>query len=185
MSAPNASVRIESERLVLRIPTFDDREAVARYYERNHTRLAEWNPIPPAPADFDVYGAECIREAIEGAESGHEWSFFAFDREGVLVGHVTLERIERGPTELAWVGVGIDAMYEGKGLMKEAIGAAANFAFETLGLHRLQAGHVVGHERSARLLLACGFEVEGIQPRYLRVHGEWRDHVLYGLVANE
>ena len=34
-----------------------------------------------------------------------------------------------------------------------------------------------------RLLLKAGFELEGRAPAYLKINGDWRDHLLFGLVA--
>jgi len=33
------------------------------------------------------------------------------------------------------------------------------------------------------LLLKAGFQIEGRATAYLKINGDWRDHLLFGLVA--
>jgi hypothetical protein len=47
-----------------------------------------------------------------------------------------------------------------------------------LKLHRIMANYMPSNHRSAAVLRRCGFSVEGLARDYLRIHGEWHDHVL-------
>ena len=73
----------------------------------------------------------------------------------------------------------------GQGLMSEAAFAAARFAFETLGLHKVTIGCIDGNEGSRRIIEKLGF-------RFLAKHeddvwrdGRWWDHLRYELTAAE
>jgi ribosomal-protein-alanine N-acetyltransferase len=66
--------------------------------------------------------------------------------------------------------------------MSEAVRAVIRFAFEDLDLHRLEASYNPANERSANLLKACGFEVEGTVRGSLLINGVWCDHVLTSLL---
>ncbi|MBT2485945.1 hypothetical protein J7E28_14660 [Microbacterium sp. ISL-108] len=48
-----------------------------------------------------------------------------------------------------------------------------------LKLHRLQAATLIHNTGSQAVLTANGFERIGHAPRYLRVAGEWQDHLLF------
>ena len=63
--------------------------------------------------------------------------------------------------------------------MKRAVRLGLGFAFDTLGLRRVEAGCVPGNEASIRVLEANGFEREGYAREYLCIAGEWKDHILY------
>ena len=52
-------------------------------------------------------------------------------------------------------------------------------AFGELGLHRIEAGTVPHNVRSRAVLERNGFVRFGYAPAYLKIAGEWRDHVLY------
>jgi ribosomal-protein-alanine N-acetyltransferase len=57
-------------------------------------------------------------------------------------------------------------------------------AFGELGLHRVQAGTLVHNHGSRRVLQRNGFARFGLAERYLRIAGEWQDHVLWQRLAD-
>ena len=61
--------------------------------------------------------------------------------------------------------------------------AMCGFALGRLGLHRLEAACIPENDASRRLLLKAGFELEGRAQAYLKINGDWRDHLLFGLVT--
>ena len=64
-----------------------------------------------------------------------------------------------------------------------AVRALSEFAFSTLGLHRLEAACIPENAPSRRLLVKAGFTEEGFARAYLKINGVWRDHVLFGLTT--
>lgn len=62
--------------------------------------------------------------------------------------------------------------------MSEIIEAGLRYVFEVLGLHRVMANYLPANTRSETLLLRLGFEKEGYAKSYLKIAGQWRDHVL-------
>jgi len=62
-------------------------------------------------------------------------------------------------------------------------GGITLFAFRTLALHRLEAACLPENTPSRRLLGQAGFREEGLAQAYLKINGDWRDHVLFGRVA--
>jgi len=71
-----------------------------------------------------------------------------------------------------------------KGYMKEGLERVIEHAFSEMGLHRLEANIQPDNERSIRLVESLGFECEGYSPRYLRIHGKWRDHERWALLSD-
>jgi ribosomal-protein-alanine N-acetyltransferase len=70
-----------------------------------------------------------------------------------------------------------------QGLTLAAVRTMSDFAFRTLGLHRLEAACIPENKPSRDLLLKAGFAEEGFAKAYLKINGVWRDHVLFGLVT--
>ena len=62
--------------------------------------------------------------------------------------------------------------------------ALSDFAFRSLGLHRLEAACIPENAPSRRLLGRAGFDEEGFAKAYLKINGDWRDHLLFGRVAD-
>jgi ribosomal-protein-alanine N-acetyltransferase len=115
---------------------------------------------------------------------GGGYSFLVFRREDhELVGGITLSNIRRGVAQMGTVGYWIGEPYARKGYTLAAARALSGFALGRLGLHRLEAACLPENEASRRLLLRAGYELEGRASAYLKINGDWRDHLLFGLVA--
>lgn len=101
-----------------------------------------------------------------------------------IAGTVTMSNIVRGPLQSANLGYWVAERLGGRGLATAAVGEAADVAFGELGLHRLEAGTLVDNVPSQRVLEKNGFEQIGLARRYLRIAGEWRDHLLFQRTAD-
>ena len=73
--------------------------------------------------------------------------------------------------------------YTRQGYTLNAVRALSDFAFRTLGLHRLEAACIPDNAASRSLLAKAGFVEEGFAQAYLKINGAWRDHVLFGMVT--
>ncbi|MGV2645030.1 GNAT family N-acetyltransferase, partial [Clostridium perfringens] len=98
---------------------------------------------------------------------------------------IKLSNIVYGILRNAFVGYSIDKEYQGKGYMKEALNTVCSYAFEEMGLHRLEASTLMDNSRSQGVLKACGFNELGISEKYLYINGEWRDHKIFYKVNDD
>jgi len=180
-AGPDAPPRLDTERLSLRIPGPDAAPRALTYVLANRSRLALWDP-PRSERYFTLEGQrERLEKGLAEWRAGASARFYLYESgrasDGPVIGTCHLSAIERGPLQSARVGYAIDAAFEGRGLVLEAVNAVVRFAFETLSLHRVEAGYVPTNERSGRVLRRAGFAVEGYARDYLFVGGAWRDHV--------
>ena len=114
------------------------------------------------------------------------YPFFIFRaRDDVLMGGLTLGQVRRGVAQSATLGYWMGKPHAGKGHMAKAVRAAATFAFGTLRLHRLEAACLPHNAASMRLREGVGFTREGYARAYLKINGDWQDHVLYGLLEHD
>ncbi|WP_027793172.1 GNAT family N-acetyltransferase [Paraburkholderia acidipaludis] len=97
---------------------------------------------------------------------------------------VNINEIVAGAFQSAYLGYYGMQQYAGQGFMTEALRAAVNYAFDDLGLHRLEANIQPGNVASISFVRRIGFQKEGFSPRYLRIDGEWRDHERWALLAD-
>lgn len=72
-----------------------------------------------------------------------------------------------------------------RGYMKEGMLQVIHHAFDTLGLHRLEANIQPGNKASIALARSTGFQYEGYSPKYLRIRGEWCDHERWAILAED
>jgi [ribosomal protein S5]-alanine N-acetyltransferase len=101
-----------------------------------------------------------------------------------VVGVVNINEIVGGAFQSAYLGYYGMLSFSRQGLMTEALRAAARYAFEDLGLHRLEANIQPENIASTALVRRLGFRKEGFSPSYLRINGQWRDHERWALLAD-
>jgi ribosomal-protein-alanine N-acetyltransferase len=114
--------------------------------------------------------------------SGYGFGIFVAER---FAGEITLSSIQRGPFQNAFVGYWIDEAMAGQGLAPEATVAILRFAFEELGLHRVEIAIVPRNRASRRVVEKLGLREEGVAVRYLEIDGQWEDHVRYAMTSEE
>ena len=62
---------------------------------------------------------------------------------------------------------------------------AADHCWFALGLHRIEIAIRPENTASLRVVDKLGFRFEGERPRYLHIDGDWRDHRVFALNAEE
>ena len=102
--------------------------------------------------------------------------------DGALVGFVYLNNIDWFARN-AEFGILIgERSRHGKGLAREALSLIANYAFESLNLHKLYLRVVAFNNQALRLYRAFGFVDEGVQRQQAYLRGRYYDVVLMGLI---
>jgi ribosomal-protein-alanine N-acetyltransferase len=176
---------LRTARLILSVPPPDHAPQVLRYYDENRAHLDRWDP--PRPKDFstEAFWRTRLAQQREACVARTRFKFYlrlADDPDGAVVGTTSLDNVVWGPLMACTLGYAVDHRFVGRGFAREAAAEAVRFAFDELGLHRVAAGYDPTNERSARVLDALGFAIEGFARRYLFVGGAWRDHVQTGKV---
>jgi len=155
--------------------TSEDADELSALLIENREFLAR---VEPARDErfFTIAGQ---RERIEG--DALSFAILAGNR---IAGTVTLSNIVRGPFQSATLGYWVAERLGGRGLATQAVQEVVAIAFEELRLHRLQAATLVDNVASQRVLEKNGFEPIGLARRYLRIAGDWRDHLLFQRTAD-
>lgn len=164
-----------------------------------------WVPagLPHATAE-DQFRRELDR-SVRGARAGTHLRLAAFERSGVgerggaddpsegsgsaMVGLFALNEIVRGVFQSAHASWQVGAGHMGRGLGTEGVRGILDIAFdadpEGLGLHRVQANIMPSNAASLRIAEKLGFRREGLAARYLKIAGQWEDHVMLALTREE
>lgn len=178
---------ILTERLRVRLPAEGDAPAIVRYYTDNREFLAPWEPARPEGFFTEAFWREQVLRAQKDAAEGRALRLYLFPREAsdTVVGTIGFTEIVRGVFHACYLGYSLAEHAQGRGYMREALGAAVARVFAELNLHRVMANYMPHNVRSGRLLRALGFEVEGYARDYVRINGRWEDHVLTALTNPE
>lgn len=183
---PGETRRLEHGRVYLRLPVPRDYPAWAALRRESRPFLTPWEPTwRPDELSRDSFRAR-LRRYDEDARLGRAFAFFTFRADDdALVGGATLSQVRRGSAQSATLGYWIGALHARRGYTTDAARALIRFAFDELGLHRLEAACIPENTPSKALLLRVGFSIEGQARAYLRINGAWRDHLLFGLVQGD
>lgn len=177
---PRRKVRIETERLTLRLPVMGDFRAWSDLRRASAGFLTPWEP--EWASDHLTRKAFANRVYWSQRAVGNDTALplFVIRREdATLVGAITLDNIRRGPAQAGTLGYWIGESHARQGYMHEAIRALAHYAFDRLDISRLEAACLPENRASRALLEKCGFKYEGVAQSYLQIDGRWRTHVLY------
>jgi len=155
-----------------------DAAELSQLYRKNREFLRPWEPI--RDEDFFTQEGQEARLALTeaGRAAGVENRCVIFDG-AELLGMISLTAIERGPVQSAHLGYWVAQAANGRGVATAAVAAVLGLAFGRMGLHRIQAGTLVHNTGSQKVLLRNGFEQIGLARRYLKIAGEWQDHILF------
>lgn len=166
---------------VTRLLAVDDAEELTAVVCENRDFLAPWEPLR-GEAYFTVSGQRAgLERALDAYTQGMMVPLAIIDADGRLAGRLSINSVIRGAFQSATLGYWVSESQNGRGLATAAVADAIDLAFRQLGLHRLQAETLLHNTGSQRVLSRNGFEPFAIAPAYLRIAGQWRDHILYHL----
>jgi ribosomal-protein-alanine N-acetyltransferase len=110
---------------------------------------------------------------------------FVVTYHGRLVGQLTVGGVHYGSLRAAHIGYWIGADHAGRGIIPTAVALATDHAFASLRLHRVEIAMRPENMPSRRVAEKLGFRYEGDREAYLHIDGDWRDHRVYVLLADE
>lgn len=150
--------------------------------------LTKWEPQvhpgqPDTVEDRQAFSARCSMRSRE-MQLGSSYGFGIFV-DGHFAGEVNLNSIHRGAQQSAYVGYWIDERLAGNGYMPESVVVLMGFAFDQIGLHRLQVSIIPRNTASRRVVEKLELRNEGMAERYLEINGVWEDHLRFAMTAEE
>jgi len=173
-------VRIETERMTLRLPEHADWRQWSEVREASAEFLVKWEPVWSNDHLTRRAFTNRVYWAQRAEAQGQALPVLLIRREDQqLLGALTLDNIRRGPAQTGTFGYWIGEPFARQGYMREAILALTHHAFTRLDLSRLEAACLPENVPSRGVLEKCGFKYEGVAQSYLQINGRWRNHVLY------
>jgi ribosomal-protein-alanine N-acetyltransferase len=160
---------------VIRRLLAEDAEELTALRVRNRAYISPWEPDAEDPERW--YTVDGVRSWI--VDGNERFAILAGDE---IAGMTSLTGVARGGLQSAMASYFVDEAHAGRGLTTAALHELVVYAFEELGLHRVEAGTAVVNVASQRVLEKNGFRRVGLLERHLLLHGEWVDHYLFELV---
>ena len=179
-------VRIETERMSLRVPQHSDFRAWSALRKASLDFLTPWEPTWSADHLTRKAFTNRVYWAQRSVTGGTAVPLFLIRRsDATLLGAITLDNIRRGPAQAGTLGYWIGAPHARAGFMREAIEAVVHHGFSVLDISRVEAACLPENTASRGVLEKSGFKYEGVAQSYLQINGRWRNHVLYANLRND
>ena len=178
-------LRLETERMVLRLPIHTDFAPWVELRVDSRAFLSPWEPVWAADHLSRKSFTNRVYWAQRASRNGTGLPLFLIRRDGELLGAITLDNIRRGPAQSATIGYWIGQRFARQGYMREAIGTLVHHTFTQLDLSRIEAACLPENAASRGVLERAGFKYEGVAQSYLQINGRWRNHVLYSNLRHD
>ncbi|MDJ0893633.1 MAG: GNAT family protein [Alphaproteobacteria bacterium] len=181
-----SDLRLNGPRVYLRPPAAEDYQSWSALREESRAFLVPWEP-------------EWTKDSLTRAAYRRRLRRYALDRragtgcsllilrqaDDALLGGISLGNIRRAAAQAASIGYWIGAPHARQGYMTEALDCVIAFAFQKLGLHRIEAACLPANAPSQALLRRAQFRLEGEARKYLCINGIWQDHEIYALLRED
>lgn len=170
----------------LRAPKWADFENWVELRRGNRAHLQPWEPS----WNVDHLSRSSYRARLSAfkkmvaQDTGYPFHIFRAGDDR-LVGACNITAVKRGAMRSAHLGYWVGAEYARNGFARAAVRASLRYAFEDIGLHRMEAAVQADNMASINLLENVGFLKEGVARGLLKIDGSWCDHILYGKLSSD
>lgn len=172
--------------LWLRPPIASDYGAWAQLRAQSRAHLTPWEPQWSRDELTRTAFRRRLRHYFRESREDLGYAFFAFRTgDDVLLGGLTLSNVRRGVAQSVSLGYWLGEPYVRRGHMTAAVRALLPYAFDELRLHRVEAACLPTNAASIRVLENNGFTREGLARRYLKIDGDWQDHLLFARLSDD
>jgi RimJ/RimL family protein N-acetyltransferase len=183
MRATEFTRPLQTERLVLRMPTMADVDPIYAFQSRED--VCTFLLFSPRNRDsVEVKVAESMTKTrLEKAGDYLQPTMERRD-DGRVIGqmYLTIDSVDNQCIEIGWI---MHPDYFGQGYATEAARALLGFSFRTLGAHRVIATLDPSNDASVRVCHRLGMRKEAHFLEDMLVKGEWADTGVYAILERE
>ena len=178
--------KLTGQRVFLRPPKRRDALKWQKLRMSSKSFLVPWEPSWDASSCTRRAYLRYFKNSNYLANMDRAYSFLIFKTDDkTLLGGINIGNVRRGVSQSASLGYWIGEKYSRNGYMKEALKILIPSLFVDLRLNRIEAATLEENIASKNLLKKIGFKKEGVLRKYLKINGNWRDHILYGLLESD
>ncbi|MCL1831116.1 MAG: GNAT family N-acetyltransferase [Oscillospiraceae bacterium] len=176
------TVRLETERLVLRRFVLSDAEAMYSNWanDKEVTKYLTW------PVHKDMYETEGILKSwIEQHEKDDYYSWAIIEKQiDAPIGSIAAVGVDAN-IDMVHIGYCLGRCWWNQGYMSEALKAVVRFFFEEVGVNRVESRHDPRNIYSGRVMMSAGLQYEGTKKQGDRNNQGICDSMWYALVAED
>ena len=178
-------MHLRAGRVGLRPLGYGDARAWGEVRRRNADWLRPWEAtVPPGDTTAPTTFRALVRDLRRQAKDRRALPF-AVTVDDVFAGQLTVTNIVGGSARWAQVGYWIDQRHAGQNVMPTAVALVVDHCLQQMQLHRIEVAIRPENTASLRVVEKLGFTEVGYARGYLHIDGQWRDHRLFALTAEE
>lgn len=145
--------------------------------------LSPWEATTPG-IRYPVDARDLISNLLYQQRKGNGLAFI-IEVEGKLAGQINVANILHGSVSSASVGYWIGKDFAGRGAMPIAVALTIDHLFDELHLHRVEIDIRPENDASLRVVQKLRLREEGLKERFIHIDGQWRDHRIFAITAEE
>jgi RimJ/RimL family protein N-acetyltransferase len=181
-------MELETKRLILR--DWKDKDVIDLVEGLNDLEVTKWMAVIPYPytrKDAEEWIKHCKETTKKGKKRDSYEFAIELKTERKAIGGISLIEIDYDKGISGSGGIWLNAKYYGHGYGTEAWNERARFAFEDLGLKKLENGFFEGNDASKKMQLKLGYRLLGLETggKLCVADGEIKDHRLTVLYRKE
>ena len=139
------------------------------------------SPPPTTVEGFERFISWTLRQRTAGTYACFAVTVAGYD---TAIGIFQVRELEAGFGTAEW-GFALGSQFWGTGVFQEGAALVLDFAFETLGVHRLEARAAVKNGRGNGALQKLGATQECVLRKSFLKNGEYLDQVLYAILESD
>ena len=178
----SATPTLRTARLVL--GGFETEDAADLQRLAGDREIADTTLAIPHPYEMDHALAWIGNQRRESARGRAENFAIRLSPGTPIIGCAGIRDID-GEHLQAELGFWIGREWWGRGYAREAASAVIRFGFETLGLNRISAHHMVRNPAAGKVLQHIGMQREGVLRQRVRKWGIYEDVVMYAILRDD
>ncbi|MFB7666592.1 GNAT family N-acetyltransferase [Kitasatospora sp. NPDC056138] len=184
---PGGAVLLTGPRLAIREFHHTPADVDALYAVFGDPEAARYLPFEPRDRETCADQIELYVEQAEAdPRTGYRLAVTVLaDDEPAYATPIGTAVLDLGDHRSATLGYALRRDTWGRGYASEITSVLCEFAFRTLGLHRLAARADPANAASVRVLTKAGFQLEGRIRHDLQLRGTWYDSLLFSLLEPE
>lgn len=183
--SPGWPVTLRHEHIGVRPLRRRDARTWARLRSANAEWLTPWEATLPreagsAPSSYVGMIGTLRRRARKGLTMP-----FVLTWDDEVVGMLTVNGITWGSARWASVGYWVAQSHAGRGVTPTAVALVCDHLLTNVGLHRIEIAIRPENVASLRVVEKLGFTEIGLARGFLHIAGNWRDHRIFQLLAED
>jgi len=170
-----------AEGLYLRPAVVTDAPSLYWLIDKQRPYLRQW--LPFIDASQEVSDTEIFLQYVT-AKGNTQDKVFVIMYQHEVSGLISFKAIDYQHRKLE-IGYYLSEQQQGKGIMRRSCQALVNYAFERMGMNRIQIKVGVGNFRSSNIPKKLGFRMEGVQREAEFLNGQFHNLEVYSLLQRE